>query len=196
MTQHAPDITIRPATPNDACALAELTNFAGEGMPLYLWERWAEDGESAWQFGQRRVRRDEGDFSYRNAIIAEINEKAAACLLGYLIPSQPEAIDYETMPQMCVPLQELENLSSGRWYTDILSVYPQYRGQGIGTVLLAHAEQRMAEAACSGFAIIVSDANLGARRLYERHGYSESSSRQMVKKGWKNPGRNWVLLTK
>jgi len=196
MTQHAPDITIRPATPNDAGALAELANFAGEGMPLYLWERMVEEGTSAWEFGRDRVRREEGDFSYRNAFLAEVEGTVAACLIGYRIAGKPEAIDYETMPAMFVPLQELENLCPGYWYTDILSAYPRYRGLGIGTALLVYAEQQMDESACEGFAIIVSDANEGARRLYERCGYSERASREMVKEDWKNSGRNWMLLVK
>ena len=47
-----------------------------------------------------------------------------------------------------------------------------------------------------GMSIIVSDANTGARRLYERHGYSERASRTMVKDEWVNDGENWVLLVK
>ena len=196
MTQPAPNITIRKATPDDADALAELANFAGEGMPLFLWERMAEEGTSAWDYGRERVRREEGDFSYRNAIIAEIDGRVAACLIGYQISGKPEAIDYETMPAMFVPLQELENQCPGYWYNDILSAYPQYRGQGIGTALLEYAEMKALKSACAGFAIIVSDANKGARRLYERCGYSERASRKMVKEDWKNPGINWVLLVK
>lgn len=196
MTQPALSITIRKATPDDVGALAELANFAGEGMPLYLWERMAEEGTSAWDYGRARACREEGDFSYRNAVIAEIDGSVAACLIGYEISGKPEAIDYETMPEMFVPLQELENLCPGHWYTDILSAYPQYRGQGIGTALLAHAEMKALKSACAGFAIIVSDANKGAQRLYERCGYSEHASRKMVKENWKNPGRKWVLLVK
>jgi hypothetical protein len=44
--------------------------------------------------------------------------------------------------------------------------------------------------------VIVSDANLGAHRLYERLGYNERARRLMVKDNWQNEGRSWVLLTK
>jgi hypothetical protein len=44
--------------------------------------------------------------------------------------------------------------------------------------------------------VIVSDANAGARRLYECCGYRERTSRPMVKAGWESEGTNWVLLTK
>jgi hypothetical protein len=44
--------------------------------------------------------------------------------------------------------------------------------------------------------VIVSDANTGARRLYERCGYGALAARPMVKDGWVSDGNNWVLLTK
>jgi hypothetical protein len=40
------ELSFRWATPDDAAALAELINFAGEGLPLYLWTNMAEPGES------------------------------------------------------------------------------------------------------------------------------------------------------
>jgi len=42
-------IKLRAATKDDARALAELINFAGEGLPFYLWERMTGEGESAWE---------------------------------------------------------------------------------------------------------------------------------------------------
>ena len=54
---------LRPARPEDAEALAELINYAGEGLPIYLWERMAESGETVWDVGRRRARREEGAFS-------------------------------------------------------------------------------------------------------------------------------------
>jgi hypothetical protein len=47
-----------------------------------------------------------------------------------------------------------------------------------------------------GLSVIVSDANSGARRLYERCGYGERAKRAMIKEDWVNEGRHWVLLTK
>lgn len=186
----------RPARPNDAEALAELIDFAGEGMPLYLWEKMAEPGETAWDVGRRRAKRENSGFSYRNATVLEIEGAAAACLIGYTLPDRPEAIDAENMPAMFVALQELENLAPGTWYVNVLACYPDYRGQGYGTQLLAIAEDLAAQAGARGLSIIVSDANTGARQLYERCGFTQIAARPMVKDDWRNPGQNWVLLTK
>lgn len=190
------DPPYRPAVPNDADELAELINYAGEGMPHYLWERMAEPGETAWDVGRRRARREEGSFSYCNAFVVAPERAPVACLIGYPLPEQPEPIDYGTMPAMFAALQELENLAPARWYVNVLATMPELRGQGHGTGMLALAERLSADAGCRGMAIIVSDANDGARRFYERCGYRYSAERPMVKGDWDNPGTNWVLLDK
>lgn len=194
MTALAPPF--RRARPEDDRALAELINFAGEGLPLYLWGNMAEPGENAWEVGRRRARREEGSFSYRNAVVLEADGAVAACLIGYPLPERPEPIDYDTMPAMFVPLQELENLAPGTWYVNVLAAYPAQRGRGHGTRLLSLAERLAAEAGARGLSIIVSEANTGARRLYETCGYRQIAVRPMVKEDWQNPAQNWVLLVK
>lgn len=189
------DIHYRPATPDDADALAELINFAGEGLPLYLWEGMAEPGESVWDVGRRRAQRDSGAFSYRNAVVAERAGRVVAALVSYRIAAEPGVIDAET-PGMFVPLIELENLALDSWYVNVLAVYPVHRGRGLGSRLLQIAGEKARDNGCRSESIIVSDANTGARRLYERSGYRYVAERPMVKDAWENPGSNWVLLVK
>ena len=189
------DPPLRPGTIEDAAILAELINYAGEGLPLYLWGTMAEPGETAWQVGRRRAAREQGSFSYRNAMIIDHEGECAGCLMGYEIPDQPEPIG-DDMPPMFVPLQKLENLAPGTWYVNVLAVRPQFRGLGLGTRLLAFADETGRSLGKRGMSIIVSDANRGARRLYERCGYREVAARTMVKENWQSEGRNWVLLTK
>ena len=43
---------------------------------------------------------------------------------------------------------------------------------------------------------MVSDTNIGARRLYESHGYREVAQHGTVKEQWQHPGADWVLLRK
>jgi ribosomal protein S18 acetylase RimI-like enzyme len=186
----------RLAEAKDAPALAELVNFAGEGLPLYLWDRLKQPGQTAWDVGLERARREKSGFSYRNAVVAEIDGKCAACLIGYPQPEHPEPIDYAAMPPIFVPLQELENLAPNSWYVNVLAAYPDFRGQGLGTKLLAIADELADATGKSGLSLIMSDANEGARRLYERRGYREAGARPMVKEDWENQGRNWILLTK
>ena len=189
------DPPLRHAVIEDAPVLAELVNYAGDGLPLYLWSKMAAPDESAWDVGRRRATRPEGGFSYRNATIIEHHGECAGCLIGYALPDQPEPIG-DDMPAMFVPLQQLENLAPGTWYVNVLAVRPQFRGLGLGTRLLAFADQTGRALDKRGMSVIVSDVNPGARRLYERCGYHEAATRAMVKEDWRNDGLNWVLLTK
>jgi len=185
----------RHATPEDAHSLAELVNMAGEGLPLYLWTKMAEPGEDPWEVGRRRAQRDTGSFSYRNAVVLENEGRVIGGLIGYPLPDEPEPIDYHRMPAMFVPLQELENLAQG-WNVNVLAVYPGHRGRGYGARLLSLAEQIASAAGKGSLSIIVSDANIAARRLYDRFGCRQVADRPMVKEEWENTGQNWILLTK
>jgi ribosomal protein S18 acetylase RimI-like enzyme len=190
------ELPLRRATPNDAKAMAELINMAGEGLPLHVWRRMAEPGEDLWEVGRRRAQREEGSFSYRNTVVVEEEGEVVAGLVGYALPDQPEPIDPDKVPGMFVPLLELENLAPATWYVNVLAAYPEHRGKGHGRKLLAIAERIAAEAGTKRMSIIVSDANTGAWRLYERAGYQVVAQRPMVKDDWENPGENWVLLVK
>ena len=186
---------LRPATPGDAPALAQLIDIAGGGMPGYAWAKMAAAGETARDVGRRLVAGAVGDFSYRNAVVATLGGKVVGCLNGFPIPESPAPIDAATMPAPFLPLQELENVIAGSWFIDVVAAFPQYRNQGIGGRLLADARRRADAAGRISLGLIVSDANAGARRLYERHGFRAVDSRPMVKEGWVDPGRNWILMT-
>ena len=54
-----------------------------------------------------------------------------------------------------------------------LAVLPDYRGQGVGTELLAAVEQRARDDDCCKLTLEVLDDNHGARRLYEQLGFGD-----------------------
>jgi ribosomal protein S18 acetylase RimI-like enzyme len=186
----------RMARPNDALAMAELGNMAGEGLPLYLWTGMATPNQSPWDVGQERARRETGAFSYRNTIVREEAGKVIACLIGYPLEDKPEPVNYAEVPPIFVPLQQLEDMAPGTWYVNVLATYPEYRGKGYGRELLFLAEATARDAGKPSMSIIVADTNQGARKLYERLGYRESAKRPMVKENWRHPGKDWVLLLK
>jgi ribosomal protein S18 acetylase RimI-like enzyme len=192
----AQPVKIRNATRSDCTALSELINFAGEGLPLYLWQQTAAPGEDPWKIGRERAAREAGSFSYRNAVIAEVDGEVAGALIGYPVSAEPEVIDETDTPPMFVPLLELENLAAGTWYVNAVAAFPDARGLGVGTKLMQWAENRASELGLRGVSLIVSDGNPGARKLYDRIGYEEVASRPMVKEQWRADGRNWVLMIK
>lgn len=196
MVENRVSAPYRLATVDDALAMAELVNIAGEGMPLYLWSNMAGEGISPWQVGEQRARRESGGFSFRNTVLHDVDGKVVAALIGYPLDEEPEPINYDELPPMFVPLQQLEDMVPGTWYVNVLAAYPEHRGKGYGTGLLVVAEQLAQQHRCNGLSLIVSDGNTNARRLYTRTGYEEIASRPMVKEGWDNAGENWVLLRK
>lgn len=185
---------LREALKSDAFALAELIDIAGEGLPYYLWSKIADPGEDPWEIGRQRAARDTGGFSYRNSVVAEVDGKVVGALVGYPVADPPEPVDTDSTPPMFVPLRELENLAPGTWYVNSVAVFPEARGLGVGSNLMKRAEQTAKTLGLRGLSLIVSDANPGARRLYERFGYEAVARRPMVKEEWQNPGENWVLM--
>jgi len=186
----------RRATVDDAVAMAELVNMAGEGLPLYLWSQLASVGQSAWDVGQERAKRESGGFSYRNTVVRVESGEVLAALIGYPLGDVPEPVDYSSLPPLFAPLQELEDMAPGTWYVNVLATYPEYRGKGCGSELLSIAEDIARDTGKRGLSIIVADTNEAARRLYERKGYREKAHRPLVKEQFQHPGENWVLLVK
>jgi ribosomal protein S18 acetylase RimI-like enzyme len=186
----------RCATSQDVPELPELVNTAGDGLPLYLWAKQAGASESPWDVAVNRARRGIGGFAHENIVVREEGAKIAACLIGYPLSSAPQVYDRKDVPSMLAPMYELEHLVPRTWFVNVLATFPEYRGRGFGTELLHIAETLAHDSQCAGLSLIVSDANVGARRLYERHGYSQQATRPIVKEDWAHAGHNWVLLVK
>ena len=183
---------MRLATREDGRALAELINFAGEGLPMHFWSTLAVPGQDAWSIGTARAaeQADNG-----RVIVIDEGGGVAAAMMGYPVPDDPPPVDPK-MPQMFRVLQELENKVPGTWYLNVLATYPRARGRGLGARLVRLAEDTARDQGLSGVSIIVADQNHGAMRLYERLGYREVKRAEMVKDEWESASEAWVLLLK
>lgn len=60
-------------------------------------------------------------------------------------------------------------------YLRLIGVHPAASARGIGSMLLAHAEQESARHAGDLF-LLVSDFNTDAQRFYQRHGYTQTGA--------------------
>ena len=163
---------LRRATKQDARALAELSDYAGHGISDYLWSRSAEEGQPPIEVGIERILREEASFSYRNAVVAEVDGRVAAALLAYRLPEHSD-VNLDELPDLLRPLEELEQKVPGTFYINILAAYPEYRGQGLGTSLLEAAHTLAPEAGCDELSLEVFEQNEGAVRLYECNGFRE-----------------------
>ena len=187
-------VKLRDARKTDSAELAELVDIAGEGLPCYHWRQIAEPGQDPWEVGRERAARETGSFSYRNGVVAEVDGKIAGALIGYPVTAEPEPIDTMNTPPMWIPLLELEGIAAGTWYINTVAVFPEARSLGVGSKLMQWAERTASHLGLRGTSLIVSDANLGARRLYGRLGYEEVATRPMIKEQWQSDGENWVLM--
>lgn len=187
--------TIRKATRRDAAALARLVDLAGEGLPSWLWARSAEEGEDAFEVGQRRAAREEGGFSYRNAHVIEVDGQVAGMLLGYRLPDPYEVGDLSDLPEVVRPLVELEAQAPGSWYVNAVAVFEAFRGRGYGTQLMDLAERLARGSGADQLSLIVAEQNDGARRLYERLGFEVCARRPgSSEAGFSHEG-DWLLMT-
>ncbi|SLN17880.1 putative acetyltransferase [Roseovarius gaetbuli] len=182
----------RLADEKDAHSLADLVNFAGEGLPLHIWTGLARDDEDPWEIGRARQAEKARD---GQIVVMDNGDGAVAGLTGYSIRSEPEPIG-EDFPPLFRPLQELENNALESWYVNVLACYPTHRGQGIGSQLLELAERIGASEGLRRMSVIVASNNTGARRLYERHGYRQAATLPCVKATWETDTEAWVLLIK
>ena len=171
MTQ--PEMTIRPARKADRRAIAELFLIASDGLAAYIWEQSAEPGESLLDTGARRYGQDEGNWSYHNCLIAEVDGQVAGMAHAFAIarPSGPES----RADPVLRPYAELED--PGSYYLSAIALHPAYRGRGFGRRLL---EAVLAEAGARGLprvSLICFEQNVVAIALYDSLGFVEGGRR-------------------
>lgn len=186
---------IREARASDAAHLVRFINMAADDLPLHFWKGTVGPEGDPWALGRERAARDTGNFSFRNAWLAEVDGEVAGCLLGYPTEDAPGPIDPDT-PAIFVPLLELEALAPGSWYLNVLATYEAFRGKGCGSALLAHAEDVAARAGRRSISLIAEDTHLDALRLYTAKGYHEVARRPVVKDDWRVDAREWILFAK
>ncbi len=188
--------TYRPATKADASALAVLVDIAGEGLPAHLWSTLKAPGESILEVGRERATREEGGFTYRNAIVAEAGGEIAACLVGYRLDDPYDLGNLEGIQELVRPLVLLEAKAPGSWYVNVLATFPAFRRRGIGLGLLAIAEQKALADGAGALSVIVAGENERAARLYRRAGFAAAAREPVVPfPGYTHAG-DWILLTK
>jgi ribosomal protein S18 acetylase RimI-like enzyme len=190
------DLVIRPATRFDAMDLVAFVDMAGEGFASHFWGTMAAAGQSPLEIGRSRALRDTGSFSWRNAVIAEVDDQAAGALIGYTIADPVPRSEIDDAPALVRPLAELEAKAPGHWYVNVLAVHPEFRRHGVGAALLAEADRTGEAAGTKGMAIIVASENHRAVRLYLRCGYREAARRPINPFPGYKRGGDWVLLTK
>ena len=118
--------------------------------------------------------REISQYSYRNALVAEIDGETVGAIIGY---------DGARLDELRKPLFELmrekfgnlptveDETSAGEFYLDSLAVLPQWRGRGVGGALLSTARDRAFAAGHERVGLIVDFENPRAEALYNSLGF-------------------------
>jgi ribosomal protein S18 acetylase RimI-like enzyme len=192
-------IVTRPATRADAAEIALLVNIAVHGGIARGWAN-GEAAEGTYdpiEVGRLDMLDDDTEFGWTSVTIAETKGgEIAGMLLGYRKPDAFEAVPAEVTGFMR-PIEELEAEANGTWFISMLGVHLKWRGRGVGSQLLDVAEVKRGETKAHGVSLIVEDDNDGARRLYDRRGYTVRTKRPMGRYPGGGPdGRDWLLMVK
>jgi ribosomal protein S18 acetylase RimI-like enzyme len=173
------EMPLRWATPDDAADMAFLMNEAGHGMPYWFWKQIAAEGQDPFEVGQARARRESGSFSYKNAVVVELEGKVAGMLLCYVAEEMPE-VEIEKLPERIQTAARLENRIAGAFNINALAMRPETRGQGWGKRLLDLVHTWAKERDCTRIGLLVEKGNEGALRLYQREGFSIKEEEPMA----------------
>ena len=102
-------------------------------------------------------------------------------MLAYRLPSTAENDeDPADFPEFVRAIIELEQCVPESFYVNMLAAYPRFRGQGVGSALLARVDGEALAAGCELVTLGVFETNTGALRLYRRLGFELIESRPMV----------------
>ena len=158
------DITIREALATDAPFIALVVCMALDSdatHPLY-------------EIFEKLAARDDAQYSYRNTLIAEVDGKPVAAIVGYdgaLLHKLREPLHTMMRETLGRTIEIEEETSAGEFYADSLAVLPEYRGRGIGSKLLNTICERAFANNFKRVGLLVDFENPKAGALYSSLGF-------------------------
>ena len=165
---------IRTAKPEDARAIAGFIAMAeSEMVEFFTGTRDPEKGvEAMLAFVVSPAR---NRYSLANNLVAEIDGQPAGSLIRFPADQQPE-LDKPILEAVRRLGHDLDALffegEPGTYYLSTMGVDPAFRGQGIGSGLLAAAEEEAARRGFNRVSLLVSKDKPRVQGLYERVGFT------------------------
>lgn len=167
---------LRRAVRGDAAAIAGLFRLSSGGVADYIWRNLADPGQTPLEVGTRRYERESVGVSYENCLVADhdgtvVGMVNAFAMRGPLDPaSEPDPV--------LRPYAELEAADS--LYISGIALMEPYRGQGVGTRMLAAMHERAKAEGLARLSLIAFAENAASVRLYERLGFAAIDRRNVV----------------
>jgi len=191
------EVAYRSATPNDSRFIAEMVALASDGIASL---EWAEDcdkerGQTVLDIGSLNYKSDKGDYSYRNCIIAEVEEHVGM-ILSFPITDENSSKDAKPPPyepdDFYAPYQYLEALNS--WYICGVAVLPKFRKREIGRHLIQLSAEQAQKKGFKKVSLIAMYEKSGLIRYYQSLGFEITRSAPIVEHPQINAKGDAVLM--
>lgn len=166
---------IRDARKEDAKAIAPLILVILQDMELPFVTKYGV--EQTLTVLEKGIQSEDYRYSYTRALVAEEKGEVAGVAFGY--PDRDEPTIDQPLAAILekLGLPKTEKLFTdpetfpNEWYLDTISVSADFRGQGIGTQLLAALPQLARKSQQTVLGLSVDKGNPKAKRLYQRAGF-------------------------
>jgi ribosomal protein S18 acetylase RimI-like enzyme len=172
-------VTFRAAARDDSRKIAELFRISSDGVVDYVWTTLAPEypGLEPVEIGAIRYASEEGDFSFANCVLAELDGEVIGQLCTYPVEASAEEPD-EPVDPVLEPYARLE--IPGTLYISSLALFEEFRGMGLGKKMLSIARDLARERNLDALSLLVFEQNTGAVKLYEREGFREVARAPVV----------------
>jgi ribosomal protein S18 acetylase RimI-like enzyme len=175
-------LNIRQACQNDAAFIAEMMYLSMGGLADYLFEN---AKRPAITLIENLVTRNAGRFGFEIAFVAEAEGKPLGALVS-CEGTRLDALNLAVLPHVFSVLGMVPALrflwrgyslpggaeaEKDEYYISNVGVHPLAQGQGLGSRLLAYAEQTAQASCLAKCSLVVGLHNVNALRLYQRTGY-------------------------
>jgi ribosomal protein S18 acetylase RimI-like enzyme len=187
-------VTFRAATAEDSRRIAELFSISSDGVVNYVWMTLAPEypGLEPIEIGAVRYASEEGNFSYTNCILADLDGEVIGQLCTYPVEASTEDPE-EPVDPVLEPYVRLE--IPGTLYISSLALFEGFRGMGLGTKLLSIARDQALKRDFDALSLLVFEQNAGAVKLYEREGFREVDRAAVVPHPLINHTGDVILMT-
>lgn len=165
---------IRKARRSDCYDIARLYQMAADGVADYIWTRIDPDNPDILAVGEQRYAREGVTFSYENCQVISDGERVIGLIMAFPMHVDPDDEEEDEVLRPYALLEEDNSL-----YISGVALLPEYRGQGLGTQLMARAEDKARALGLAKLSLIVFEDN-PAKALYETLGYREVQRQAVV----------------
>ena len=194
---------IRPARPEDIPDLAALLLAGTDGIVESLYEGLVP-GKTTAEILARRFLREGTTGALAHCWSAVQNERAQARVLGQMqaFPidlqeqNTPDPLIPEERYVVAEPFDVLDAAVPGSFYINVISVYPEYQGQGLGKRFLALAEAQTRRHGLTTLSLACFEENPRALALYRREGFEEVARAPAAKHPRIRHGGDILMLAK